>query len=232
MREVRHPSAAGVREVPSPTGSSPNATRRIEALRRSLRKTRLAVGALALAALVVVSAGVPNALAAPTFTLEDSDLAYPFPPSDTLIALGFPLVGGGGPARSGPRVSGRPADPAPGSTRGNHPLRGARPAPPATGSPGLRRYRRALLRHGPDHAGRRRCRPRGLQCRSLVLGRVPLSGRVRRDPWGPGAAHGVWIGRVWRPSLQPVAGGPVSGPRGCPLRRSQRTAGLRGADRR
>ncbi len=35
-----------------------------------------------------------SALAAPTFTLEDADAALAFPASDTLIALGFPLVGG------------------------------------------------------------------------------------------------------------------------------------------
>ncbi|MEE8146957.1 MAG: thrombospondin type 3 repeat-containing protein, partial [Longimicrobiales bacterium] len=63
-------------------------------MRRSLRATRLALGALALAVLLLAAGQVPNALAAPTFTVEDSDLVFGFPPSDTLIALGFPLVGG------------------------------------------------------------------------------------------------------------------------------------------
>ena len=45
------------------------------------------MGALALAVLLVAGAQVPNALAAPTFTLEDADAALAFPPSDTLIAL-------------------------------------------------------------------------------------------------------------------------------------------------
>ena len=75
MREVRHPSA-------TVACSS----------RCSLRP---AVGALALAVLLVAAAQVPSALAAPTFTLEDADAALAFPASDTLIALGFPGVGGG-----------------------------------------------------------------------------------------------------------------------------------------
>ncbi len=74
MREARQPSAAMACSS-----------------RCSLRP---AVGALALAVLLVAGAQVPNALAAPTFTLEDADAALAFPASDTLIALGFPAVGG------------------------------------------------------------------------------------------------------------------------------------------
>ena len=54
----------------------------------------MAVGGLALAVLLAAGAPLPNALAAPTFTLEDADLVFAFPPSDTLITLGLPAVGG------------------------------------------------------------------------------------------------------------------------------------------